>query len=256
MLSKAMTVLWFAQRPTHWSHAAGLAVRKFKPNRDCALSGVNANAWAASQVTSVAQALRRIGLSRAGDIPTLPEDVLVEANSLASLSKAKMGGPGHLDLIYAATKLSGAQRVVETGVAYGWSSLAILVALAKRPNARLISVDMPYPKMNNEDDVGVAVPARLRGPWSLVRMPDRPGIAKAIKLIGGPVDLCHYDSDKSYYGRQYGYPLLWNSLRSGGIFISDDIGDNFAFCNFAERLGLPFAVTTSEGKYVGVIRKP
>ncbi len=256
MLGKAMTVLWFAQRPTHWAHAAGLAVRKFKPNRDSALSGANAKAWAASKVMSVAQALRHIGLSPAGDIPTLREDVLAEAGSLASRAKAKMGGPGHLDLIYAATKLAGAQRVVETGVAYGWSSLAILVALSERPNARLVSVDMPYPKMNNEDEVGVAVPARLRTQWSLVRMPDRRGIPKAIKLIGYPIDLCHYDSDKSYYGRQYGYPLLWNSLRSGGIFISDDIGDNFAFRHFVEKLGLSFAVTTSEGKYVGVVRKP
>lgn len=256
MLSKTMTVLWFAQRPTFWSHAVALAICKFKPNRDSASSEERAKAWAVSKVMSTVEALRRIGLSPAGDIPILPQDVLAEANSLATLAKAKMGGPGHLDLIYAATKLSGAQRVVETGVAYGWSSLAILVALAERPNARLVSVDMPYPKMNNEDDVGVAVPARLRTRWSLVRAPDRRGIAKAIKLIGGPIDLCHYDLDKSYYGRQFGYPLLWNSLRSGGIFISDDIGDNFAFREFVEQLGLSFGVTTSEGKYVGVIRKP
>jgi len=251
-----MTATWFAQRPTFWPHAVALAIFKFKPNQDSASIRKKAGAWAAARVVSLGEALQRIGLSPVGNIPILPEDVVAEARSLALLAKAKMGGPGHLDLIYAATKLSGAQRVVETGVAYGWSSLAILAALADRPNARLVSVDMPYPKMNNEDDVGVAVPARFRAPWSLVRAPDRRGIAKAISLVGGSIDLCHYDSDKSYYGREFAYPLLWNALGSGGIFISDDIQDNFAFREFVEGLGLDFAVTTSEGKYVGVIRKP
>ena len=46
------------------------------------------------------------------------------------------------------------------------------------------------------------------------------------------LDLCHYDSDKSYYGRRWAYPKLWEALKTGGIFISDDIQDNWAFKEF------------------------
>src|SRR5262249_40277160 len=144
-------------------------------------------------------------------------------------SAVRMGGPGDVNLLYAAVKLSGAWRVVETGVAYGWSSLAILAALDGRDGARLVSVDMPYPKINNEAFVGIAVPERLRGRWRLIHAPDRHGLERAIAEAGGTIDLCHYDSDKSWWGRQYGFPLLWEALRPGGVFISDDVQDNMAF---------------------------
>ena len=39
---------------------------------------------------------------------------------------------------------------------------------------------MPYPKMNNENFVGIVIPDNLRKKWHLVRQPDRRGIKKAI----------------------------------------------------------------------------
>jgi hypothetical protein len=89
-----------------------------------------------------------------------------------------------------------------------------------------------------------------------VREPDRRGLEKALRLAGGLVDLCHYDSDKAWRGRQYGFPLLWSALRPGGVFISDDIQDNMAFAEFLAARGLRFAVTESQGKYVGIAIKP
>ncbi len=141
-------------------------------------------------------------------------------------------------------------------MAYGWSSLAVLAALEANGKGRLASVDMPYPKLNNEAWVGVAVPQRLRSRWTLVREPDRWGLKKALRHLGGSIDLCHYDSDKSYDGREYGYALMWRALRSGGLFISDDIQDNLAFRDFVAGLGAPMAVTEYQGKYVGIVRKP
>jgi len=114
---------------------------------------------------------------------------------------------------------------------------------------------MPYPKMGNESFVGIVVPERFKTNWSLVRLPDRPGVRKAIALHNGKIDLCHYDSDKSWYGRNYAFPLLWDALVEGGVFISDDIQDNMAFAEFVEEKKLAFAVTESEGKYVGILRK-
>ena len=49
---------------------------------------------------------------------------------------------------------------------------------------------------------------------------------------------------------------MWNALRSGGVFVSDDIQDNMAFKEFVNTRSLPFAVTEYEQKYVGILRKP
>ncbi len=167
----------------------------------------------------------------------------------------QMGGPGDIDLLYGAARLSAAQRVIETGVAYGWSSLAILAGMDGRAGAQVVSVDMPYPKQNNDVWVGVVVPDRLRGMWRIRREPDRRGLERALADVGGEIDLCHYDSDKSYYGRRYAYPKLWTALRRGGVFISDDIQDNLAFAEFIDEHRPVFAVTESGGKFVGIARR-
>ena len=257
MIDKLATLRWFMERPSFWRHAVELGLRKGRANKDTDTDVDAATQWGRAVAVPVAEALARVGLlaSASAAVPALPAALLDEANALAAKAKVTMGGPGDLDLIYAATMLSKADRVVETGVAYGWSSLAVLAALAGRPNAALVSVDMPYPKAGNEAWVGVAVPQSLRGPWRLVREPDRNGLPKAIAMLGGTTDLCHFDSDKSYWGRQFAFPLMWQSLRPGGIFISDDIQDNLAFKEFVEAERAVFAVTEAHGKLVGIARK-
>ena len=166
-----------------------------------------------------------------------------------------MGGASHIDLLYDCVRLSKAKKVIETGVAYGWSSLAILKALSENISGKLFSVDMPYPRKKNENDVGIVVPNYLRKNWILIRKPDKPGIIKAISQAGGQIDLCHYDSDKSWWGRHYAYSILWKSLKTKGLFISDDIQDNLYFYEFTKKNLLKFAVVEYEGKFIGLIRK-
>jgi predicted O-methyltransferase YrrM len=216
-----------------------------------------ARAWAAERAIQVQAALETIGLHKSGSsIPELPPALLAEAERLARLATAPMGGAGDLVLIHAAARLSGALRAVETGVAFGWSSLAILAALAENGGGRLVSVDMPYPKMNNEAFVGIVVPDALRPNWTLVRLPDRNGLKRALAEFKGSIDFAHYDSDKSYYGRGFAYPLIWQALIPGGVFISDDIQDNLRFAEFVAEKGVPFAVTECAGRFVGICRKP
>ena len=109
--------------------------------------------------------------------------------------------------------------------------------------------------MNNEAFVGIVVPDTLRDKWELVREPDRNGLVKAIARLGGKIDFCHYDSDKSYWGRQFGFEHMWAALQPGGVFVSDDIQDNLAFKEFVEAHKIGFAVTCYEQKYVGILRK-
>lgn len=253
-VEKIKTALWFAKRPTFYAQAIELSLRKFRPDLDNAVEVARATDWAAQRAVPISTALKAIG--QQGPVPDLDPALLAESDERARTAAVQMGGPGDLSLLHAVTAMARPGIVIETGVAYGWSSLAILSGLEKADSGRLISIDMPYPKMGNEAFVGIAVPDRLRANWTLVREPDRNGLKKALRLAGGPVDLVHYDSDKSYYGRSFAFPLIWAALRPGGIFISDDIQDNMAFAEFVEQKGVATAVTQSGGKFVGICRKP
>lgn len=255
MISKLQTAAWFVLRPLFWRHAVELAARPLRANLDTVEIQADEERWAERLAVSPAEALALIGVIPMGapPPPSMPRDLLLEAEGRARQAEVPMGGPGDLDLLYAATLLTGAEAVVETGVAYGWSSLTILAAMSGA-TGRLVSVDMPYVKRANERWIGIVVPQAWRSRWTLIREPDRNGLIKALGQFSG-IDLCHYDSDKSYSGRAFAYPLLWEALKPGGVFISDDITDNAAFREFAEASGKPYAITKSAGKYVGIIRK-
>jgi predicted O-methyltransferase YrrM len=258
MIEKARTLAWFAARPAFWAHAASLGARRLSPSRDTPAHRAEATGWAEARAVPVAEALAAVGLPAGGDtpLPRLPPALLAEAEARVASCDVRMGGSGDLDLLFAAVRLSGARRALETGVAYGWSSLAILAALDGVEGGALASVDMPYPKLGNEAFVGIAVPERLRGRWTLVREPDRHGLDKALQALGGTIDLAHYDSDKSWQGRRWAFPRIWRALAPGGILICDDIQDNMAFAEFVREGGVPAAVTAAHGKFVGLTRKP
>jgi len=182
-----------------------------------------------------------------------------------------LGGPGNLDLLYWIAEFIQANNVIETGVAYGWSSLALLLSLSHRKKARLVSTDMPYQdidlinrNMSTDSYVGCVVPQEYKNQWRIIRQADREALPKALGQFAS-IDLCHYDSDKSYEGRMWAYPRLWEALRSGGYFISDDIGDNLAFHDFCRGIGYePMVIETpmdalngasTYTKYVGILRK-
>lgn len=257
LVSKFWTLCWFLKRPSFWAHAISIAYRKLQKGNDQGPAVTAALDWAKMQSASSRQALVNLALVNPQENPpqlgaaiiAMAEEAVSRANSV------KMGGGGDIQLLYAVTLLLRAHRVIETGVAFGWSSMAILAALHEQQAGKLVSVDMPYPKMDYEKWVGLAVPSDFQSRWSVIREPDRFGLGKAISLLGGQIDLCHYDSDKSYAGRRYGYALMWNALRPGGILISDDIEDNLAFRDLVARLKVPFAVIECQGKYVGIVRK-
>ena len=159
-------------------------------------------------------------------------------------------------MLYIITSITETKFVIETGVGYGWSSLAILYALSKKNEVKgLLSIDMPYPSSKSNEYVGIVIPNYLKEKWKLIRLPDKPGIKVAIKNNLNKFDLAHYDSDKSIRGREYGYELLWNGLRKGGILISDDIENNLSFSRFVENKKSRFAVIKKNNKYIGIVIK-
>lgn len=251
--SKAKTLFWYLSKPRYYPELVKL-IRLKLSNDKREHTIAEATAWCREKAIPIEMAIEKLTKkNNAPSLETLYPEVYQQALHRQATCPVKMGGPGAIDLLYHLCEHIQAQKVIETGVAYGWSSLAILLSLSKH-NGHLYSNDLPYAKLNNDDYVGYVVPEQLKKNWELIRLPDKTGIKQAIDKAG-TIDLCHYDSDKSYTGRQFAYPLLWAALRQGGIFISDDIQDNFGFRDFCDKNNLTSIITGFDGKYIGIICK-
>mgnify|MGYP001079311829 FL=1 len=253
---KLRSAAFYLGRPPFWAHFGHRALGYLQPDLDGRPHQAHAMGWARARAQPLGAVLMHFGLTPDGILPRLPADVLVDARHRVAGAPVRMGGPANVDLLYAVTRLLGARRALETGVAFGWSSLAFLSAMACNGGGRLVSVDRPYPGDGSEDFVGLAVPDYLVPHWTIVQEPDRNGLVKAAACFPQGVDIAHYDSDKTYRGRQFGYPIMWRAVRPGGLFISDDIQDNMAFAHFVEQVRASHGVVESAGKYIGIALKP
>jgi predicted O-methyltransferase YrrM len=256
MLSKFKTFVWLLQQPKGVGLIWNLFLRMtlYKNLENTMDESV---AWCTTKAVDTNSALRQLF----PDISRNPVDLTVSFPKEFIYAKDKfestpyeMGGAGNMNLLFNICENIKAKYVLETGVAYGWSSLSVLLSIKNIQDSLLISTDMPYPKMGNEDFVGIVIPNELKKHWRLFQESDLSGLPKAFKLVE-QLDVVHYDSDKSYIGRINSYPLLYNKLRKGGIFISDDIQDNIAFKDFCEKLKITPIVISFDDKYVGAFIK-
>lgn len=209
--------------------------------------------WAASKAVLQAQAIEKLFGFQMQSFQILFPEVLKTAVQKELQCPIKMGGAGALELIYHACEFTQAKNTVETGVAYGWSSLAALLSLEKR-NGTLYSSDMPYLGQDGDQYVGYIVPENLKKNWKLFRHADKESLPKIFGEAES-FDVVHYDSDKSYEGRTWAYNELYKHLRNGGVFMSDDIGDNSAYQDFCEKNNIDTTIVEFEGKYVGLFVK-
>ena len=122
--------------------------------------------WAKKNSKSLLNAFNQIGLNFTEEILKLSikQDLIDNGNKLIkssqinidpSIDSKKLAGKAYIELLYIITLMTDTKFVVETGVGYGWSSLAILYALSKKNEAKgLVSIDMPYPSSKNNEYVG------------------------------------------------------------------------------------------------------
>lgn len=257
VLQKSKALWWYLCRPRYYRELIRMSTAEVKKiwGSNSQDEAKQAREWCLSVALPVATALQTLGIRSSS--------ILFEERFREQLEKArereqqcpvKMGGGSDLALLFLLTEHVKARKVIETGVAYGWSSLAFLLSLQQRENSLLVSTDKPYPGFHNEQFVGCVVPFEFQPLWTLFREADCTGLPQALALAG-TIDVCHYDSDKSYEGRMWGYPLLWKALRSGGIFISDDIGDNLAFRDFCAEIQVKPLVVQSGRRFLGVVVK-
>ena len=166
----------------------------------------------------------------------------------------KFGGAADINLIYNICLKKKPIKILETGVALGWSSFAFLDAINKNKKGILISIDMPYMDKESKDYVGLAVPKKYFKLWKLYKYPDRVILNKILKS-NSVFDLVHYDSDKSYYGRYWFYKKIWPYIKKKGLLISDDVKDNYAFFDFARLVNKKYYLIKNDKKYSGIIIK-
>ncbi|KAA0909966.1 class I SAM-dependent methyltransferase [Aquicoccus porphyridii] len=261
--SKAQVALWLAARPRFWPDFWRRTKQNIAGRMLPAPMGQGreaATAWAQDIAISEADALSRLGLPIAADMATAHQNLVARAMEIERTSAETLGGGGGINLIFRICEALRATTVVETGVAYGWSSLAILASIGPR-SGHLYSVDMPNPMLRDTGLTGAVVPKEMWDSWTLVREPDYTGLRKILRSLS-QIDFIHYDSDKSYLGRAASYRALWPRVRSGGVLMSDDITDNTAFRDFAVEVEVPPVVIHSEGsgsagsRYVGLLKKP
>lgn len=257
------TLRWYARRPRLWRHFFRVLEEKRRgvvpDETSLAATRRAARAWAEERAVSANEALRAV----TGDaqLCSLAQECAAEVAVGQERQRAcpvKMGSGADYDLLYTLAERTGCTRVVETGVAFGWSSFALLHSVAKR-DGHVISTDMPYPLRDNDAFVGCVVPPRLHRHWTLLRAPDRDALPVALRRLA-PIDLCHYDSDKSESGRRWAYPRLWQALRPGGLFVTDDVQDNLGFAEFSAQVNLPPLIVRipEHGgcKFGGILQKP
>ena len=253
LLRRPSVLLWFLRRPPFYSELMFTIFRRRSNLND---TRADSTSWCAERELDTIDAIRNVtGWDKREQLEEKFADIFAVSQANAAECPVRMGGAGNLDLIYWLAEYVEARKVIETGVAYGWSSLAVLLSLRHRDGSMLISTDMPYINRNNDQYVGCVVPTELRSRWRILPYADRHALPKALRTFT-TIDMCHYDSDKSYEGRMWAYALLWKSLRPGGILISDDIGDNVAFREFSDMVAVAPVIVQGTRKYVGVLAKP
>jgi len=227
-------IFWYLIRPIYYAQLFHLIKNKIalKFRKNHIRSNVD---WCVNNAISTNEAILKITKKKVEKkVSEIYPDIFSIANRKIQKCPVKMGGSANIDLLYYLCEHLKAIKVIETGVAYGWSTLSILLSINKRKRVKLLSTNMPYPGLDNSY-VGLVIPNELKKNWKLFSGADLYALPKALKFQKLN-DLCHYDSDKYYEGRSWAYPMLWSSLRKGGILVSDDIENNSAFKDFSKKI--------------------
>lgn len=129
-------------------------------------------------------------------------------------------------LVWCVARTLRPERVVETGVARGLTTRCLLEALERNRRGHLWSIDLPpLIERGLADQTGIAVPARLRGRWTLIRGSSRrrlPGLLRDLSAI----DMFVHDSMHTARNVRFELGQAWPALTSGGVITIDDVERN------------------------------
>jgi predicted O-methyltransferase YrrM len=211
-----------------------------------------ARAWAQSQASSPEETLRPIDSALWSEAVAF-EDSLRRKASTVLAEAPDLGGGGAYPVLYFLARLMRPTSVVETGVAAGFSSQAILSALEENEHGTLYSSEFPYFRLADPHRyVGILVEERHRKSWQLHLDGDRKNLPRILRDCGS-VDLFHYDSDKSYLGRRFALQVVGSRLSPKAVVVMDDIQDNLFFRDYLHETSAVARVFEFESKFVGIL---
>jgi len=157
--------------------------------------------------------------------------------------------------LYLLCKLSKPERIVETGVAYGLSSMYVLQALEENEKGFLHSIDGVFSPWQTREMIGSAIPSNLKNRWSFHFGSSAENLNNVLSSMNS-MDIFLHDSLHTYKNMMFEFEMAWPYISSGGFLISDDIGDNNAFYDFCTKLNLDFiTLKQKSGTYLGIIKK-
>ena len=162
-------------------------------------------------------------------------------------------GAADYELLYFLTKKYEPKLILETGVAIGYSTSYFLKALEKNKFGKLYSSDFMYLGIKNSKKYIGYLPKKLGYDHKIFTNGDEfniPHILKEIKSI----DLFHYDSDKSYEGKDKIFKMISNKLSKKAIYVMDDIQDDSFFLDFVKKKNLKYIIIMNKNKdgYIGI----
>lgn len=132
---------------------------------------------------------------------------------------------------WAAVRASGATRVLETGVAAGFSTCFILAALEANGGGELHSIDVP-PDGIDPEHVGWLVPERRRSLWTLHRERSRTAMPRLLST--GPFQVFLHDGLHTKPTMRFEFDAA-AALPKGTVLLADDAERNAAFAQWAEE---------------------
>ncbi|MDE0973858.1 MAG: class I SAM-dependent methyltransferase [Candidatus Nanopelagicales bacterium] len=122
------------------------------------------------------------------------------------------------------------EAVVETGVANGQSTRAMLLAMEKIGFGHLYSFDIDERILNSVED-------SLRARWSPIILPKTKTMKHLESHVAGikeKIGIWYHDSDHSYHWQISEFDLAKRSLTRNGFLVSDDVDGNDSFADFAK----------------------
>ncbi|MCI4346454.1 MAG: class I SAM-dependent methyltransferase, partial [Thermoplasmata archaeon] len=149
--------------------------------------------------------------------------------------------------LYALTRLTRPEEIVETGVSSGVSSVHFLLALAKNGEGRLHSIDLPTREGTSPvrlppgRNTGWVVPSSLHARWDLNLGPSEAILPDLVKELNR-VDLFLHDSHHTPEHLTFELETVRPRLRAGSIVLADNTNwTGKAFPEFARSFGVKVA---------------
>ncbi len=167
--------------------------------------------------------------------------------------------------LYSLVRLTQPETVVETGVASGASSTAILSALEKNGRGWLYSIDLPpdqvigrrlrdglqYDRAFEGRTTGWLVPQQLKHRWQLV-LGDVRDVLKPLLDQLGEIDMFFHDDLHTPEHMFWEFNLVWPYLKAGGILTSDDV--TYGWSDFIRSVDTTLSPYLNHD-FLGAVRK-